>query len=809
MFAEFEDAGTIHALKRICNLIDKEYDLPALPTWIFASRIDHIIGSEFESGYSGGQKICSEAKEVILALSVLEKAILNKGEYTTQPESCLEQRSDVEKVHLVALARLLLGACCEAYIIKKCNRMSPCGEYPKSALKSIKVARVYKDSCHAACWTSAHALYIHDLLERGLSAAHPSLHSTLNEFNEPELSHIYAHRLSPSIKGSCANLVSLLSKCTNTGPRGWDSTLTEIINGSLPIRKVCSNALSVSITGLHACLHPSRRPHWKDRLSLSLHMKDQTLVEWVKILCSNKMAFKELMRRFVSNTVASDFATVHALKQSQHPLCVLIGSCGELRPYELELSAMAFVDVGMKIVQSRGTLSFKDAMQEYLRFPLNGEASQIQVRANRNSYLGRGTPCVQSKVSAVSIASEIWSTAFKCNFVPFWAHSSCHNMRACRLDKAQHAAIHDLNSATTLTNLLPKREQLHLQRLALSQPTSALMTLSEVGKLLGLERVCGTTSNAGTKNVLDSLNAISTHGPHAAAQILHFCRAASMSDHIMIYDLNERTKQFQKNAVIKRSSICEREGVETMTDDQRFAMVPEHMKNLIVCIECKRVANAVVDDGGESWKSSFNEIGTRSSMLYKCTETNICRLRCAKRSSTSLKSSLAREGQMAEAKVDVLEIEKNDIQSAFDVNTNTTSGQGVAARAKRDSKVSFEQKECSEICGTTAMVSIPIAGKAVKLWNGLFTMCHLCGCLLKMSPNNIFGADPCCLRCDSEMLNHGIKQTITRATSTQACRYCGKVRYITCITLLSCMLCCFLKQLLTCVFVGRPEKSWC
>ena len=198
-----------------------EYDLPSLPKWIFACRMDFVLGTESENGVDGGERVCSEAKQAIVLLSQLEKRILSEcqkdqpGDGPSEPESS-------DGVHLVALARLLLGACCEAYTTKKCNRTCKCGHRPHNIAANMKIARLYKDSCHAACWTSAHALYIHDILQDGINVARPSIHSVKSEFNEPDLSQVFAHRFAHksmlSTDASC--MLSLLSRCTNPGARG-------------------------------------------------------------------------------------------------------------------------------------------------------------------------------------------------------------------------------------------------------------------------------------------------------------------------------------------------------------------------------------------------------------------------------------------------------------------------------------------------------------------------------------------------------------------------------------------------------------
>ena len=86
---------------------------------------------------------------------------------------------------------------------------------------------------------------------------------------------------------------------------------------------------------------------------------------------------------------------------------------------------------------------------------------------------------IHQKIPAISVAADLWCIAFRCNFIPFWTHSSSHRLRAYRLDPVQYSAIHGLNSATQLTLLLSDQERMSLNRLALNTPAAGIMTLEE------------------------------------------------------------------------------------------------------------------------------------------------------------------------------------------------------------------------------------------------------------------------------------------------------------------------------------------
>ena len=754
--------------------------------------MDFLIGTEAENGVDGVGQVCIEAKSAINELSALELCIASEN-CTGEEKAAVGggggggSSSDASlsgRVHLVALARLLLGACCEAYLIKKSNRTCKSGYRPHSTAAKMKLSRLYTDSCHAACWTSAHALYIHDVLQDGINVARPSVHSVKSELNEPDLTQVFDHRFAHKhvVNTDASCMLSLLTRCTNPGARGWDSTLEKVMSNSPSTRRICSDALLVSVTGMHSCIHPAARPHWKSRLGLTLHLSNESLLGCITKMCSNPVALKEIVRRLLSNSISPSYATTHALEHLDHPVAHLAGNLQTLCPDGLEFSSMAFINAGRKVTQSLGKMSLDEAIERSTQFELiNPVVLDMEKPAIRwfSGYLGKGSSSIHNRVPATVVTSSLWATAFRCNFIPFWLHGSSHEVRVSRLNHSQHLALHESNAATRLTLLLAEKEQLHLQRLALKNPSSGLMTLEDVGSSLGLYGVRGTSCNGGTKNQFDTLQSISAAGAKGASEILQFCRVASISENILIYDLGERTKKLQTMAIFKRSLVDELPGFESMTEEKLMSLVPEHTKHLCACVECRRVSNAITSDAGEQWRSGFNEIGTSASMVATDPETNEMTIRCAKRGSTSFKSAVACEEEMCAKNIETLDVKEGLLTSAFDANTQRSSN-GVAARIRRDAKNSLEQRNCSVACGSEAMLSIPLIGKAVRLWDNWYALCSFCGCFMRFHPNNKYETELCCLRCDHDMLNRHDKAVVMPDTkAAPACRFCGKVSIVT------------------------------
>ncbi len=393
-------------------------------------------------------------------------------------------------------------------------------------------------------------------------------------------------------------------------------------------------------------------------------------------------------------------------------------------------------------------------------------------------FAGKGTASIHHKVPATSVAASLWAMAFRCNFVPFWSHSASKKVRAARLDSCQHTAIHGMNSATKLTMVLTDDERMKTQRLALSKPSSGLMNLKEVSLLLGIADVKGSSCNGGAKGAMDAVRTMGNAGSQGAAQIMHFCRTALISEDLLIYDLGPNIKSLHVKALLKR--VLADECFETLegTDDELLAYVPEHAKQLCACVQCKRVANAVADDGGTKWNSSFNELGTSGSMMGIDSSNGDTHLRCAKRSSASLKTAVAFEERMMDNAVESMDVNQDALRAML-CNSNVGATTGTSARVRRDSKSALEQRVSSIACGHEHMLTVPIVGRALRLWGKWYTLCSFCGSFTRLYPHNRYHAHICCMRCDFKMLNR--RATLSRVSteretsSAPVCRYCNRV----------------------------------
>jgi hypothetical protein len=334
-----------------------------------------------------------------------------------------------------------------------------------------------------------------------------------------------------------------------------------------------------------------------------------------------------------------------------------------------------------------------------------------------------------------------------------------------------------MNAATKLTLLLTDDERMNLQKIALQTPSAGIMTLEEVSTLIGIDGVRGSSCNGGSKGPVDAVRAIGAAGGKNAARILSFCRSVAVSDELLVYDLGINTARMQAGALIKRLLINETYGLHDNCDPMNYLhLIPEHAKSMCACIQCKRVTNAMAIDGGNKWNESFNELGTSGSMISMDTETNQTHMRCAKRSSASLRTAVTFEAEVDRRVVECCEID-NRVTNSFLIDNTISSEIGTISRARRDSKTALEQRATSVACGSELMLIVPIVGKVIRIWNGWYALCSFCGCFVRFHPSNRLGAEICCMRCDYRMLHRKDKPPNAKgaaSSSTPKCRFCGK-----------------------------------
>jgi hypothetical protein len=719
----------------------------------------------------------------------------------------------------LAAARVALGAVLEA-VIADCalSVVQPGQTYRQNhgqshhlpdKMTQLKLARIYSDSFKISLWTSANAYFV-SMMNIGIETPHaPCIFSVPSSATEFDWSDVFSRRSLPRQTGNKLTqpLLNLFMRCTNPGCRGWNSLLQGALEDSVSIRMIVGTSATIAMSGMHECIHPATRPVWSRRVKifqLAQHMTGSA--DFRKMVVNTAQYTKELLRRTLASSMHACPAMQKALLVVSHPVGLLTLPPASLPSKGLEGAMSAFVTAGLEMQQS-GKMCYdvmvKDAFRLHNDETLHADADadgDIDMEAVDSAagasaraggcramwnvaWLGKGTASIHQKIPLVDIAADIWSAAFRTNFIVFWSHALTHKLRLSRLDKVPYRAMHALNTCTQLVAMLNESAALRAQRAALACPSAGIFTIEEVAVRLGIKGMRGGSSNGGAKNVLDALNTLSCKGSETLAMMLTYARMAWASEEILVVELGKRTAGMQVKALHRRlqsdASTMEALGPpESIDPVETTRDLPPHAVNLLVCTECRRIANAHADISASPL--TFNELGVSSSMLcYECNSTKT-HVRCSKRSSAALRSAIHFQDEMQMHRIEDMQFNVDNVNKIIHQTSNSISASslsndsGVAARIRRDAKSALEQRESANTCGEKPMLQVPLVGRAVRIFGAdWFTICAFCGCVTKLLPQNRFEAVVCCLRCDIKLLN--IQPTKLQPSNTKMCRYCGKV----------------------------------
>lgn len=140
---------------------------------------------------------------------------------------------------------------------------------------------------------------------------------------------------------------------------------------------------------------------------------------------------------------------------------------------------------------------------------------------------------------------------------------------------------------------------------------------------------------------------------------------------------------------------------------------------------------------------------------------------CAKRASASVRTAAQTKQAMETIRPDQLSLDEVEdaIQHALP--------QAAAARLRRDTRVCMVQRHTHSCCGKQPMAKIDALGRAVRVVDGWWVLCSLCGVLMRWSPGAFFADQPCCGRCDTSLV-HPHKLLLPFEQRKLLCRFCGK-----------------------------------
>jgi hypothetical protein len=733
---------------------------------------------------------------------------------------------------VAAIVRLCHGELLEAYARRQALRVCPVDDMLTGPGAATEFTQLCNDAGLIASWTSAHAEYlasIDDLMHGfpgpkvptvvELMVPFPELYTVPCSANNVDLIALYERVSSPKACPKTAQcMLALLSRVTNAGSRGWESTLESVAKDSEGGLRVCMHAIGAALSGMNVCIHPAARRHWHTRLAIIRHWRIcNSTADFRELAAKCPVAIKEVMRMHLASMLAEDVATLEALTTTNLPAGQLSIPPRSMPPSCLQAAMHALAAAGEELVRSKDDITPAAAVSMFLTSESRARKKQVGRTSGLlamtpkmtiplvycSSWLGgRCGPSAASLCSATTVVSNLLSASFRADYVPFWLHSHHYGLRASRLDVAQYRAVHTQSAAHKLCSLLDEATALRVQRLALTVHDASLLTVTQAIALLGLSQPgeladydeepapekneSVATSSGSSRAVQDAEQLVLSLDARSAAILILFARCCALRSQMLSYDLGPKTRQAQARAVCRRLLV-------TPKDDETFEetalrCLPAHCTHIFCCSECRRIVNARQDGSGK--EAPFNEVGLSASMLH--VDGAVCdgHMRCAKRSSAALRTAVALEEAADTAEVESHAVTQtkipNDLRPSSVMavlNSNARDGRETAseiAKLRRDIKNCFEQHQKAIACGAVPLVRIPILGRAIRLFDDWYSLCAFCGCLAQISPSSRFRGDPCCMRCDFAML-HGkeaAKEMQARLPKPPApsCRYCGRTQ---------------------------------
>lgn len=639
---------------------------------------------------------------------------------------------------------------------------------PEDGIGRKWACQLYHDAYCAAVWTSAHAEYIAALDCDIIEPPHPSIGSVPCASSGFDLSDLYARRVASKNEGypkAVEPLVQLMSRCTNPGARGWDTVLKDALEhaGS---RAVVMHAVHTCLLGLHPQLHPCARPDWSVRMRVLRTMPQQN--NDIKAVAA---LTKEAVRRCLASTMAVTTAMHTALSMAGHPVRHLLQPPAQFPHTGMEAAMTAFADAGR--MMARGSQWPHVIRRSFdLRCTVerpddpDGEDSEYQGLAWESGWLGKGTADVHARQPLVALAGDVWTAAFKAHFVAFWLFAQSHQLRVSRLDVTQHTAVHGLNKATQLASQIDEATALAVQRTALRNPAAGISTLGEVAAELGIDGIPEVVVGVGARSAIEGVKLIGDAGPEAAGRLLSYARVAWVSEEILVVDLGSTARRLQLVALRKRLRL---------PADTEECALPMHATHVCCCAECRRVANAYATTGSSV---AFNELGVSSCQIATDSPPGEVRLHCAKRSSAALRTAISFETEMKRRCIEAEPVERTQLMTLTAQRRASGVESGIAARVRRDAKNALEQRVTAVACGEHPMFTVPVIGRAVRVYKQWYALCSYCATLTRVQPGvHVYGAEICCMRCDHSMLgiNDLSSGSFMQQSTGKVCRYCGNV----------------------------------
>ena len=809
LFADFEDVGMCGALARLRARLAARAPALVVPAWVWSLEYEHAVTE------------CARCDDVPALLGALEGAT---RALTGAPAPAAPPTAAPTAQQTAATVRLRFGELLEALATKEARAVVGDEQALGPNVDKHALSMLYHDAYCAAVWTSAHAEYlgcIHDLLGsqpatealvRKFMVPPPELYTVANMSHLAQLGALTERTASARCcSKSSQALLAILTRVTNAGSRGWETTLLAALKESDGAVRVCMQSLAVALTGLNPAVHPGVRRSWRERFALLRALRVQTPQDFKEVVHKAPGAIKEAIRLHLAANFVTDCATLDAMRHTRHPTGLLCVPPMGMPAGSLAAAMHRMADAGADMVARREVpavaikrhlvsepRSRKKAESRVSRHPKH-EAEAISYSS---SWLGgRSGPSSLMVRPAVQVVSGLLSASYRSIWIPFWLHGNHHGHRASRLDSAQYAALHHQSAAHRMCTLLSDEQFRKAERIVLANADASLLTVSQACALLDIQpstdAAPGLPCSASSRAVQDAEVEVMNLCANDAALLVAFARIATLRATLLSYDLGAQTRCKQARAICQRLLLPLEPGEDPCVAVR--TRLPQHATMLYCCSECRRVVNSVQDNTGKDL--AFNELGLSASMLTVDCATCAGHMRCAKRSSAALRTAVALEASAEQLELEQLEpvaspLLPQDLRPATIVATMCTrqaTGRASAsasasalrdsssevAKFRRDLKSCFEQSQRATSCGDVPLVRVPLLGRAIRVFGSWYALCSTCGALARVTPSSRFRDEICCLRCDFAMLAGKHAASEMRAAlpkpAAPACRYCGKL----------------------------------
>lgn len=783
LHGSWDHLGARQALRRLEAWACAELGIPTLaPDW--------VVCYDIESGCAAVRLDSHSALETLRNIR-LARVNMDCKARSAQPVHALEEVDAPEGIDervFTAMVRLAYGEMCEAAARAYALLHVREDQVAHNLDNSAEYARFMFDSYIAALWSTAHAEYACTIEE--LRAIMPPQTKSFDvqppppspdtvpysPSGMPDLCHLVDRRENTS--GSTARMgtskssvamAAILNRCTSTSTRGWEAAVLDTAKDGDACMRICCAATTASLLGFNPAVHPAARPTWEERLSIQRTVL-ACASEPKKLLSLVGCASREAMRLFMGMTLGNIPAVREALITQGSPAGSLIVSPFELSPSALQSAATTLASMG-KVVCSTGSLDtllelnnecFSDEAKRCKRSAQAASSSRAMVAVRDvgivvPTLLGpaRSLRNFTTSTAPVTLRETVQSLSHECfsaDFHDMWYELGKRKYALTKLSEAQHRVLHDDSPMRTLLAAIPEQRRMFVQRVALTDPRAFSFTAHGAAEQLGL--YFPPPPDPRTPPDLTTCCA------STAADLMLYARVASVKEGLVAFSLGERTRVMQIRALAKRLSVDVYPGD---TPDAILARIPRTACHLCLCAECRRVANAVQTFQGKD--VPFNEVGISAAMLRVDDDLLEGSMRCAKRSSSTLRAAVQVEEDCV-----VLE-QTGAVQHA------SNRQQSLQTKMRRACKACFEQPGVSMPCGEQDLVLVPVVGRAVQAFGHFYCLCAYCGALCHLLTFNRFDGEVCCMRCDYRLLAKDPSDAARRPEKEEPhyfCRYCAK-----------------------------------